>query len=599
MGDMNLRDEEEDLCTVGWTDMWTYAGKCASNEKTWNGKYRYDRIFFHADLKGGNNISEKDREDSVSYEESSFVTQSIAFSDHARIAGELNVRPGIKDVDTASRVNKLLRAGATPRKGFAGVCRRPGKHDKCAKLEPKMASQSEDQYYCAKDFEKPRIPPGAAVLIEDSHRRGLWRLYLPRNQQQINSHLPDICVVLGANSDAQIVASLKGARDYVAKYISKYGAGQTVNSRIASILDEIVSKTPEGHTMTISSLLSKAFIATAVPDAICSAEAWHILFGLDRTLCSRTFSPLNLDASKTMRMLSSPGHDQEQPSDSANGKKRKRQTTNLLRRTPVERYLYRMNSCMSATVTLQHLEACSLHKFVAEYEDKQGKLWKRKQSRIVKVKPYLNLDMSLPGAPNMARLALRAYRSFTIDSADPIRLQDDRAIEELETFINSAHCPRFLRSRYTHHNRPRCRNRSDNKNLTRDRSTPNQKQENTSDVLSDEHTRNVKWAINALAADIAREHDLRWHDEDTPHFLEAPALSVMDVLRKNAVRKTPMAVLRPMYRKITGESDKAMKSMKALELRCEFVKILLGLDLVPYVAQGKGRPWAKLVFKIS
>ena len=79
------------------------------------------------------------------------------------------------------------------------------------------------------------------------------------------------------------------------KYITKYGAGQSVSSRIASLLDDIVSRVPEGKTMTVASLLAKAFIATAVPDSLCSLEAWHILWGLPRTVSSRYFKGLNMD----------------------------------------------------------------------------------------------------------------------------------------------------------------------------------------------------------------------------------------------------------------------------------------------------------------
>ena len=79
------------------------------------------------------------------------------------------------------------------------------------------------------------------------------------------------------------------------KYITKYGAGMSVTARIASLLDDIVSRVPDGKTMTVSSLISKAFIATAVPASLCCLEAWHILWKLPRTVCSRFFVGLNMD----------------------------------------------------------------------------------------------------------------------------------------------------------------------------------------------------------------------------------------------------------------------------------------------------------------
>ena len=90
--------------------------------------------------------------------------------------------------------------------------------------------------------------------------------------------------MLGANSDCQPILTAKGVADYVCKYIMKYGAGMSVNARVASLLDDIISRVPEGRTMTVAPLLAKAFIATAVPDSLCCLEAWHILWGLPRTV---------------------------------------------------------------------------------------------------------------------------------------------------------------------------------------------------------------------------------------------------------------------------------------------------------------------------
>eukprot|EP00959_Pyramimonas_sp_CCMP1952_P337638 7070667-Pyramimonas_sp.AAC.1 len=60
----------------------------------------------------------------------------------------------------------------------------------------------------------------------------------------------------------------------------------SVSARIASLLDDIVTRVPEGKTMTVASRLAKAFIATAVPEPLCCLEAWHILWGLPRTASS-------------------------------------------------------------------------------------------------------------------------------------------------------------------------------------------------------------------------------------------------------------------------------------------------------------------------
>ena len=89
---------------------------------------------------------------------------------------------------------------------------------------------------------------------------------------------------------------------HVAKYITKYGAGQSVHARIASLLDDIICRQPDDRTMTVASLLSKAFIATAVPDTLSALEAWHILWQLSRSVRSRYFKGLNMDGVTSLKM---------------------------------------------------------------------------------------------------------------------------------------------------------------------------------------------------------------------------------------------------------------------------------------------------------
>lgn len=83
--------------------------------------------------------------------------------------------------------------------------------------------------------------------------------------------------------------------------------------------------------MTIASLLSKAFVATAVPDTLCAGEAWHILWELRRTVQSRQCMPLNLDASAALI----------DPADAVDDKGELRKS---MKRVPlIERYRDRMH----------------------------------------------------------------------------------------------------------------------------------------------------------------------------------------------------------------------------------------------------------------
>jgi len=58
--------------------------------------------------------------------------------------------------------------------------------------------------------------------------------------------------------------------------------------------------------MTVASLLAKLFIHSAVPEEICSLEAWHLLMDLPRVLSSRHVTSLNVkDDSKSFKDLNS------------------------------------------------------------------------------------------------------------------------------------------------------------------------------------------------------------------------------------------------------------------------------------------------------
>ena len=134
--------------------------------------------------------------------------------------------------------------------------------------------------------------------------------------------------------DAQVVATLKGAADYVATYISKYGAGQSVNARIGSLLDDIITRLPEDKKSTVASVMAKAFIATAVPDSLCSLEVWHVRLDLSRVVCSRQFVSLQADATRTMRQLCVPNLSQ---------KRLDPLSVSVVKKLPVERYCERLD----------------------------------------------------------------------------------------------------------------------------------------------------------------------------------------------------------------------------------------------------------------
>ena len=257
--------------TPRWCDAWVQAGSDETLAPTWANQ-RYDRILFRREracetnlFAGGFHLIPRDKSDHHAVS----CTLCIPPED---LCGETQPPPGV----------------AYPHRRGLRVCRRPTRCQACAKVEPSTAHDAGGPlYYCGKCFEKPRIPPDEAALVEDERRRNLWRLCMSRNSKYINGHIPVVAIFLGANMDAQAVVTTKGAADYVAKYISKYGSGQSVNARIGSLLDDIITKLPEGKKTTVASILAKAFVATSVPDSLCALEAWHVLFDLGRVICTR------------------------------------------------------------------------------------------------------------------------------------------------------------------------------------------------------------------------------------------------------------------------------------------------------------------------
>ena len=138
------------------------------------------------------------------------------------------------------------------------VARRPAESESCA-------HKTQSLPFCSKDYEKARMPPGSAVILEDARRTGLYRLYTRRNCHHVNTHDPLKAIGLVANVDDQVVLTIQAAINYLTKYMGKLGTGHTATSRIGGLLDDILCRMQDHETMTVTSLLSKLFIHTAVP----------------------------------------------------------------------------------------------------------------------------------------------------------------------------------------------------------------------------------------------------------------------------------------------------------------------------------------------
>ena len=594
-GDFNIRDWEAHRAKVGddggkkWQDAWHKGGAMPSFQATWK-EYRFDRIFWRSsDLEG---VSPELIPDS-------FRLLHATESDHQGVCCTLLVpRVQPEQIQAIRGLADPLRRGARGRVGNRGVARRPGKFAACAKVEPSTAHDAGGpQYYCGKCFEKPRIPAGEAALIEDDRRRDLWRLCLQRNSPFINGFMVLVAWFLCANMDAQVVATLKGAVDYVAKYISKYGAGQSVNARIGSLIDDIITKLPEGRKTTVASILAKAFVATAVPDSLCALEAWHVLLDLGRVVCSRGFVSLQADATKALRNVAIP----KQPTAGVDVADALNKT--LPKKMPVERYCDRFaGTRMGTGVSVEWLDSCCLATFQAEVEMRGDTLYRRRKAKIVKVKPYLNLDMGSPHAPRMARMALRLYRPFNDLEDDPAienNLTDEEAIAQLELFLRTDLCPRWLQERYRQHNRVRTRKRKADESSVQEAADDvdaldgSRKHQGVDAAMVD--TGEDDWFTQADlvglpglvgAEEVAALHGFRWGSENT---FPNQAFSVRDALGR-AGRKTPTAYLKDLLAALAPNNAIPVKKSSRMAKLAHYI---LHFDLEPFATKGRG------VFKSS
>ena len=229
------------------------------------------------------------------------------------------------------------------------------------------------------------------------------------------------------------------------------------------------------------------------------------------------------------------------------------------------------------------LETCSLSRFLAEI-DVTWQLARRGKPKVVKVKPYINLDMGAVLAPRMARLALRAYRPFDTAENDPCRIRDDAdAIGQLEEFVQSPTCPRWLQARYATHNRVSRRKRQrgpEDGGRPRKHEKRADTEAGTQDAAKQDAAGNVIDDTEPAAAfrlqsrtSVAKQHCMRWHDEGT---YPDQAFSVHYVVNKACVRSVPTAYLKSMLEALREGAAVPREKLARMETLVHYV---LQLDL--------------------
>ena len=339
-------------------------------------------------------------------------------------------------------------------------------------------------------------------------------------------------------------------------------------------------------------------------------EAWHILLDLGRTVCSRGWKALQADFSRTLRRVAMPAKTKcrklnpAPPEDDGDNVEPSAAEMSLSQKLPVERYCERFSGkLLGKGVTVEWLEDCCLARFVAEVDERGCYLHRRQKPRVVKTKPYLNLDMSSGHGPRMARMALRLYRPFENLEQDPADIvKDEEAIGQLEVFLGSTQCPRWLQARYREHNRVRlrrCSNGGEVSGAEGDASRKRQRAESI-DAVEQETREEVLDQLPDIAEDsampveetgvardirsevvVAAAHGLRWDTENT--YPDQP-FSVTDSFSR-AGRKVPVPYLKAIVEALghpVSSSPKRLARMRAM------VRCILDLDLEAFVPKGRG-----------
>ena len=349
--------------------------------------------------------------------------------DHAFASSTLLIEPlvlGPRDMQKEQL--KILRPGLGSK-----IARKPGEKESCAQKQ-------HGHTYCGKDYEKPRLLPGMGSILEDPRRKALFRLYTRRNCHHLNTHDPLKAMGLVANVDDQVVLTVQAAVNYLTKYMGKLGGGHSAQSRVSGLIDDIVCRMGDRDTMTVASLLSKLFIHSAVPEHICSLEAWHLLFDLPRAISSRYVSSLNVkEDQQAFKNLTQVEQAKEEES--------------VVQKNKISIYVDRFNMKTEGRIPAQTLEQMSLFQFFSRVERRRNSLHVRSKPNIVKEKPYLRLDMRRREAGGMARMCLRLHRPFRRAAEDPVHLDDAAAVLQLHEFVESPTCPVWLKKRYAKHNR--------------------------------------------------------------------------------------------------------------------------------------------------
>ena len=496
--------------------------------------------------------------------------------DHALVAVEFGIVGGavLTKVLGEERV-KVLQAGIG-----SAVARRPGAKESCVRKQGQAV-------YCGKDYEKPRMLPGRGCILEDPRRKTLFRLYTRRNCHRMNTHDPLKAMGLVANVDDQAVLTVQAAVNYLTKYMGKIGGGHTASGRIGDLIDDIISKMQDTESMTVASLLSKLFIHAAVPDEICSLEAWHVLFDLPRVLASRyidTISAKDATVFKGLNEIESATQEQKAT------KPRK-----------VQIYLERNACSRGRGLSAARLRGMSYSQFMSGVERRGKTLTLRSKSKIVKEKPYLQLDAQRRDAVQMARACLRLHRPFDTEEEDPNHLGEADALEQLRAFIDSEACPVWLRQRYAKHNRRKRKKVAQGASPHDSSAVPSavsgeggsgvtlpSAAERVGDV--EPSAKRVRLQVNAASilpdtrenrVAVAREHGLLWFAETG----NVDDYSISEACRQHTTK--------PGVRRIRAYlgallDTEVTQKMKLVELMEKYVYTVLVVDLQPYQKRGGG-----------
>ena len=149
--------------------------------------------------------------------------------------------------------------------------------------------------YCGKCFPMSPMPPYAASICEDEHRKGILHLRLPRNTYLMNAFNPVRLLCSQSNVDDTPILTLEAVKRYLAKYATKneQGAATCLGDFVRQFDDCLTAATKQNKGML--SCCFKYYNKLVAARTMSQNELCHHLLRLPSFLATRSFKNVTME----------------------------------------------------------------------------------------------------------------------------------------------------------------------------------------------------------------------------------------------------------------------------------------------------------------